>query len=159
MNSRKILLGVLLSLPISIATANETNKYFGDRSWQWKSPTDKALDNQRLMIRCAAKPKNCAGLGNSGGAGGAGGNGAGLGFGLASGQNIGNIINVIVTGDNNVVTIDSDQVNHGDQTVDIDVNDNELDITIDDHSQVITGDNANNNNPIHTTDVITPVKP
>jgi len=132
--------GILLLVPMYTVSANETNKYFGDRSWQWNSPNDNAVKNQQLMIRCAAKPQSCAGLNKPNRSGGGNSGGLGLGFGLASGQNIGNVVNVIVTGDNNVVTIAGDQTNNGDQAVDINVNDNNIDVVVDDHSQIINGD-------------------
>ena len=141
MKSKKVITLVFLAalLPSSFVFANETNTSFGDRSWQFKTPNDKLIDNQRLIIRCKTDPDSCpngyAEANASASASASGGGGAAL----TNGQAIGNITNVHVVGDGNTITLTGDQTNNdSNQTVNSDVSDNVLDI--DNDTQVLNGD-------------------
>jgi len=135
MKTQKLLIALflLLMLPTAPIFANEINQSFGDRSWQFKTPSDKLIDNQRLVLRCQTDPDSCP-KGFIGGAGGSGGSG---GQGLANGTAIGNITNVTITGSNNQVNTTQTNTD-SDQTVDQNVTDNVLDI--DSNTQVLNGD-------------------
>jgi hypothetical protein len=136
MKKQKLLIALflLLMLPTAPIFANEVNRGFGDRSWQFKTPNDKIIDNQRLMIRCQADPESCPkGFPATGGSGGPGG-----GTGLANGTAVGNITTVVITGDGNTVTTGSQSNVDSNQTVKQEVSDNVLDIN--NHTQVLNGD-------------------
>jgi hypothetical protein len=143
-----LLLGSVIS---TTAFSNETNRYFGDRSWKWKTDNNKLIDNQRLQLRCLGDPSKCKGTPNgANGSNGSNGSSSGLGLGLASGQNIGNNITIVVQGDNNVITLNGDQSNSGSQSVDLQVKDNTLDIEIDSSSHIINGTSNTTNNTTNT---------
>ena len=148
MKTQKLLIALFLLLMLSttLSFANETNRGFGDRSWQFKTPNDKIIDNQRLMIRCQADPESCP-KGFPPGAGGNG--GAGGGAGLANGTAVGNITTVVITGDGNTVTTGDQSNVDSNQSVEQKVSDNVLDIN--NQTQVLNGDVTGDVNTTNTT--------
>ena len=159
MKHRKLLLGFVLTiLSSTLVFANETNSGFGDRSWQFKTPNEKLIDNQRLLIRCQADPSKCPTGFNANNGGNVGGGGPGL----ATGTAIGNITNITITGDGNTVTTGDQTNTDSDQTVNQEVSDNVLDI--DNDTQVLNGDvtgdvnttNTPSNNPTFNINQATP---
>lgn len=115
-------------------SANEANNRFGDRSWQFDTPSDKIAKQNSLVLYCQQNPKNCDNgttttnttnrtLTPPGG----GGNGGNGGLNLGGDSIIGNNITVVIEGDGNVVEITGDQsLVESPQTIDHNVSDNNV---------------------------------
>ena len=133
---QRILVTILLLIISCTAFANEANNRFGERSWQFDTPSDKVAKQNSLVLYCQQNPKNCNMQSttptdnsrtitppNNGGQ-------SGTGLNLGGGDGIiGNNITIVIEGDGNVVEVSGDQsLNDSPQTINHTVSDNNVTI-------------------------------